>query len=64
MDTPITYDDVIIEESLDAFVDPSWKKEALIYIERFKAVYLGQRQQLIAVCVDEWNRERDRFLVL
>jgi hypothetical protein len=31
MDTPISADDVVIEESISGFIDPSWQKGALMY---------------------------------
>lgn len=61
MDTPITIDDVIIEDSLSGYIDPSWHKGAITYIERFKSVYLQQRQGLIELMVDAWNKERDDY---
>lgn len=61
MDTPITKDDVIIEESLSGFIDPSWHRGAITYIERFKSVYLNKRQELLELMVSEWNKERDDY---
>jgi len=31
MDTPITIDDIIIEESITGYIDPSWHKGAITY---------------------------------